>query len=559
MIGRLLLSLGLILCVGFPLQAQNHALLIGVSEYRDPSARDLNGPRNDVAALGRMLEQRWGKTAVRQLVDAEATKANILKALSQLVDRVKPEDQVFIYFSGHGTSKYDRNFSQNLGLPIAYGSGAFMPHDTVAVGDANSIMSSLLIGQRDLQPLLKRLDRTGANTLVIMDACYSGNSVRSVVPHRNTQPRYQPVRVTDSASFSFSEESTRKPAPPYPYRHIAFLSSASDSEVAQDVNDPSRTLDHKPHGAFSDALLRIFKGQIPADSNQDGRLSNSELRLATTRYLEAGNYSHTPQALPSPEEDAGQLRSRSLFTAAKGDSLSVPQLSQLRVSLDSALSDLQTLVRQEPGLVLNQEQADVRVQASDEHWLLRAGPGDFIGKVAAGDRAGLLMRLRQIAWIKQLETRQQQNPFTLELDLVPGDRGNNFLYGEFLTFRFQLDKKAWLVVLDVDSQGKVVPLYPYQPSEVMGPVDAGKEVYLPHKEPKQSICAQAPEGTDHLIALAFPRKPEFLDRLVGADQLASDHPALLSWKQQLAQTHSPVAVAVTRLRVIAKGGKPCPE
>ena len=102
--------------------AANHALLIGIGQYQ---TRVLEGPPHDVAALKTVLASRYDfNTAnIRTLVDQEANRKRILSELDQLIHRSRSGDRIFIYFSGHGTSRRD----DLMALPLPHASGALVP------------------------------------------------------------------------------------------------------------------------------------------------------------------------------------------------------------------------------------------------------------------------------------------------------------------------------------------------------------------------------------------------------------------------------------------------
>ena len=64
---------------------------------------------------------------------------------------------------------------------------------------------------------------------------------------------------------------------PWDYQNVHFLYGAHQFELAWDINQrlltayPGLTHDNKPHGAFSDALLRVLKGLSNADHNSGHR------------------------------------------------------------------------------------------------------------------------------------------------------------------------------------------------------------------------------------------------------------------------------------------------
>ena len=136
--------------------AENHALLIGIGKYQQ---RTLEGPPFDVAALAGMLIAHYDfpKENIHTLVNEEAVKIRILDEIQLLTRRTRPGDRVFIYFSGHGTSRRD----DLLALPLPHSSGALVPADfNASPGQTDkSLLAQLIIGKRDLRPTLARLDR----------------------------------------------------------------------------------------------------------------------------------------------------------------------------------------------------------------------------------------------------------------------------------------------------------------------------------------------------------------------------------------------------------------
>lgn len=82
------------------------ALLIGIGKGYAGRLELPDIVRHDAEALGAVLcdPELCGYPAsqVRLLLDADATRANILSALQELVDNAMPSDTVIIFFSGHG-------------------------------------------------------------------------------------------------------------------------------------------------------------------------------------------------------------------------------------------------------------------------------------------------------------------------------------------------------------------------------------------------------------------------------------------------------------------------
>ncbi|MBK8326855.1 MAG: caspase family protein [Moraxellaceae bacterium] len=133
---------------------------------------------------------KWGFTAkgIQTLIDDQATQKNILDALESLQNRSKAGDNVFVYFSGHGTSAKNTNNNKVVKL-LPYASGAFIPVDFVAPKQddrvsVEDLKSSLIIGKWHLQPVFKKA-RTRPFGFVVMDSCFSGNAVRTIATAEN--------------------------------------------------------------------------------------------------------------------------------------------------------------------------------------------------------------------------------------------------------------------------------------------------------------------------------------------------------------------------------------
>ncbi|WHZ21435.1 MAG: hypothetical protein OJF47_000547 [Nitrospira sp.] len=89
-------------------QGTLHALLVGVGKHRRLNM-DLNGPVNDIARLAQVLNTRerrlFQQASLRTLLDKEATRSRLDRALAALAASAKPQDLVLFYFSGHGSRR----------------------------------------------------------------------------------------------------------------------------------------------------------------------------------------------------------------------------------------------------------------------------------------------------------------------------------------------------------------------------------------------------------------------------------------------------------------------
>ena len=135
------------------------------------------------------------------------------------------------------------------------------------------------------------------------------------------------VRSGDVQPYPFSADEFRdlgvahvaaplsaRPLPPhYPYQHVVLLSGASDSETGADISTPQAlqqapTLDGRYHGAFTDAFLRLLKGQL-----LPGAFNYAQAREAMNSFLEHRNFPQHPQLLPAIAEDPQDVGSNSFL------------------------------------------------------------------------------------------------------------------------------------------------------------------------------------------------------------------------------------------------------
>jgi uncharacterized caspase-like protein len=313
---------------GFPpaAGAENHALLIGIGTYKD---RVLEGPPYDVAALAKVLKDRFGfaREHIRTLINAQAVKRRILDEFKLLGRRTRPGDRVLIYFSGHGTSRQD----DTLALPLPHSSGALVPADFEHSSDQSieSQMDQLIIGRRDLRPTLEQLDRN-RQVLMIFDTCFSGNTVRSIASADTADAgrymRLESNRVFTAEQEIGSFEENLNSIAPYPYQNIFYMSASAENELAGDIRRNNLhiypTIDGNPHGVLTDALLRVLTGQRPVDTNRDGRWSQLEVYAAVKAEVKR-RFNQTPRALPTAGQHVERLNARSFFEPTTEDSTAV--------------------------------------------------------------------------------------------------------------------------------------------------------------------------------------------------------------------------------------------
>ena len=473
---------------------------------------DLEGPPHDIKALQTALTGKWGfePRNVKVILDREATKANILGALDGLATTTKPADFVFIYFSGHGTSSFERS---DLGLDG--NTGAMVPADFNL--EAPDLRSGLVVGSRDVRPRLEKLDKD-REVFVVFDSCYSGAAVRSL--RAVGKPRYVPMPTralpppaTVAAEEEFGAMTAKSPA--YPYANVLYISAASKSEAARDVTTAdiqggrAKTVDGRPHGALTNALLEGLSGA--SDTNHDGATSYGELYDYIRDKVTEG-FPQQPQLL-LPEAKASALRSapvmRSFSVApaapprppAAAGGPTAPPTGSFRVRLEKVPAPVEQKIRGLRGVTVGTGAYDLLVALDRDTYTLYHGSGDVLASMPGAMSGDVVERVgRQAAVQELIDLSFPGQDFNVGVK-IPGNRGFLIKDAPF-SIEFSGEKPAHILLLNIDAAGKVGVLYPYEVSELAPTTSGGFS----------DLKVSPPFGTEYLKVFAFREKPAGFDK-----------------------------------------------
>ncbi|HET8647699.1 MAG TPA: polysaccharide deacetylase family protein, partial [Vicinamibacteria bacterium] len=214
---------------------ESWAVVVGIDQYQ--SWPRLHYAVNDARGVRDLLVKRYHfkPENVQLLLDGEATRANILKALGdRLADpsRVQRDDRVFVFFAGHGVTRK---------LPSGKSLGYLVPVDA----DRDNYQSQA-ISMTNFQDVSEAIP--AKHVLFVTDACYSG-----VALTRGGGP--------GAAGLAYLREVTRRTV------RQMLTAGGADQEVAD--GGP------QGHSIFTWALMQGLDGQ--ADLSGDGFITASEL------------------------------------------------------------------------------------------------------------------------------------------------------------------------------------------------------------------------------------------------------------------------------------------
>lgn len=152
-----------------------YVIAVGINEYANPqyNLRYAVADAQSFAAEVKLQQAKLKNYASVEIVllnDKDATKAALLKALTDLSTKIQPEDAVIIYFAGHGTAQGNRFY--------------LVPHDLGYEGPPKHLnqdgLQSILshsISDEELQNAVESM--SPGQLILIVDACNSGQALEA--------------------------------------------------------------------------------------------------------------------------------------------------------------------------------------------------------------------------------------------------------------------------------------------------------------------------------------------------------------------------------------------
>lgn len=136
---------------------KNYFLGIGINRYQH--WEPLNNAVKDVDDLIAVLTRQYQfePDEVFTLYDADATEARIYNKIRELKRNLQPQDNLLVYYSGHG--HYDEEFEEGYWIPV----------------DAEKASEDRFISNANIIKRINAIDTQ--HTLLIVDSCFSGTLV----------------------------------------------------------------------------------------------------------------------------------------------------------------------------------------------------------------------------------------------------------------------------------------------------------------------------------------------------------------------------------------------
>lgn len=131
-----------------------YAFIVGVNEYPDPNIASLSNPISDAQKLYNVLVSKYTFDPNDIVFVKNATRAQIIDEFDRFTRRVGKNDNLLVFFAGHGYWDPETEF------------GYWLPSDALARSTSNWMANSQI---KDYVAAIK-----SKHTLLIADACFSG-------------------------------------------------------------------------------------------------------------------------------------------------------------------------------------------------------------------------------------------------------------------------------------------------------------------------------------------------------------------------------------------------
>jgi uncharacterized caspase-like protein len=156
------------------------ALIIGIDNYSG-TWTPLQNAVNDARAVEKTLRDNFKIDHFITLYNEEATRGNIIRNFEMLVETVTPDDNLLIFYSGHG--EFKESLNKGYWVPV----------------DATTPSTSQFISNPDIRTFLGGIK--SKHTLLVSDACFSGVIFRGetrTIPFEDSDRYYTKVHALPS-------------------------------------------------------------------------------------------------------------------------------------------------------------------------------------------------------------------------------------------------------------------------------------------------------------------------------------------------------------------------
>jgi hypothetical protein len=248
-----------------PASAANYALIMTIGTYANPRA-NLPGIDLDARNAGRIAEAMGVPASnVEYVSDDKLTVDGVREAFDRTSARIQRGDNVFVYYSGHGTQ---------------YSAGAGKCAEGMMAYDMRPYVDLAL------QESLAQLGQKAGQVVMMNDSCFSGGQAESRALHLGNRvdkvwklsdegPGYKCGEPINLKFFARSIVPVVKQAG----SNLLYVAASQDNEVARASNAGS---------AATLAWIGCLTGK--SDADHSGVLDGNEIRACAQQWLDRNNF-----------------------------------------------------------------------------------------------------------------------------------------------------------------------------------------------------------------------------------------------------------------------------
>jgi uncharacterized caspase-like protein len=255
--------------------SHQYALCIGINYKNAADIPHLDHAESDAQAVADLLRQHFRfqpDSQVTLLLGAAATRDRILSSLSELLEKLQPEDTLLIYYSGHGTQhQFAADDSEGFMIPA---DGRLHLPSTHDAYDAS------LLSMRKLAARI-RDTKNGRHIILLLDCCFSGFAAT-------------PRGVEDDSAREYRQLMTN------PSR-IAITAGTEDQESIEISSGPGAG-----HGAFTAGLLDALNKRVNDHAPASATELFLDLRKEVVTLAQQNQWELSPQLRPL-NADKGEI------------------------------------------------------------------------------------------------------------------------------------------------------------------------------------------------------------------------------------------------------------
>ncbi|WP_445371486.1 caspase family protein [Methylomonas sp. HW2-6] len=254
--------------IAAPAVGRYFALVIGIDDYT--AMNQLQTPVNDAKAVAELLRGKFGFTSVTLLLNQEATRSRIWQAIFDLRQQTTDNDNLLIYYAGHGQEENTAGF--------------WLPIDADKPPRSDTWISDYEIA-RNTAPQVMR----ARHVLIVADSCFSGslrNTALMSTPQL-TAATGQPGSIVALKSSLISRK---------------YLTSGGDEPVL----DKGRG----KHSVFAAAFIDFLKNYNKPDPVSADAIHD---QIEETVYDQSSRLGHPQRPLYGPIQGAGDTAGEFYF------------------------------------------------------------------------------------------------------------------------------------------------------------------------------------------------------------------------------------------------------